>query len=515
MKHLLIPTTVLAAVVSAHGANAPKYSQATKPNVVIIYADDLGFGDVSCYNPNSKIITPNIDALAAKGVRFTDAHPSSSISSPSRYGLLTGQYSWRTDVKRGNPAPGEELWVSTDRLTIASLLDQEGYNTAAIGKWGLGANYSQAARPGRKGLDFSPEAIDYSKPIPAANAIGFDYEAIHHWYDRKAYKKKYACHSVEGSAEGVDGARWYFENGMSRGGDPDFAKFDMEEAQMYYIGKTVEYIKAAGGKGKNPNFNLEKDKPFFVYYAPHIPHYPHVPAKQFQGTSNVGLYGDFILQLDWAVGQIVDALDEIGQLDNTIIIFGSDNGPERQVYGYIEQYGHESMMDFRGVKRDLYQGGHTTPFIVTYPKSKEKSVVSDRLISLTDIFATLADIIGVKYDTKKFAEDSYSFADEIIADADVKSLRKMAIHHSANGNLALRSGEWVFINNKQGNDTGEPEWFRERLGAKNIGTPCELFNLKSDPRQTTNVINQYPEKAAEMQKELLRYVFEGRTNFHK
>ncbi len=508
MKRLLTSSLLLTISAAAYSADAQR------PNVVIIYADDLGFGDVSCYNPNSKIITPNIDALAKKGVQFTDAHPSSSISSPSRYGLLTGQYSWRTDIKRFNPAPGEELWVSTDRLTIASLLDEQGYNTAAIGKWGLGANYSQAARPGREGIDFSPEAIDYSKPIPAANAIGFDYEAVHHWYDRSAYKRTYACHSVSGSAEMTDGARWYFENGMSRGGDPDFAQFDMEEAQMYYIHKTVEYIKAAGGKGHNPNFNIEEGKPFFVYYAPHIPHYPHVPAKQFQGTSQVGLYGDFILQLDWAVGQIVEALEEIGEADNTIIIFGSDNGPERQTYGYIEEYGHESMKDFRGVKRDLYQGGHTTPFIVSYPKAEGNGRVSERLISLTDVLATLADITDIEYDTKRFAEDSYSFADEIISESKVENRRETAIHHSANGRLALRSGDWVFINAPQGNDTKEPEWFRERIGAENIGTPCELFNLKDDPKQTTNVINQYPEKAAELQRELLRYVFEGRSVFH-
>lgn len=488
----------------------------SKPNVVIIYADDLGFGDVSCYNPRSKIITPHIDALAQRGIRFVDAHTPSSISSPSRYGLLTGQYSWRTDIKRGNPISGDDLWIDEGRLTIASLLDDNGYNTAAIGKWGLGANYSAAARPGRQGLDFSPEAIDYSKPIPSAQLIGFDYESLHRWYGVGSYKKIYDCTAPNGDSQYVDGGRWYFENGMSRDGAPDFEKFDMEEAQMFYIKKTVEYIKAAGGKGEdNPNFNIEEDKPFFVYYAPHIPHYPHVPDEQFKGTSEVGLYGDFILQLDWAVGQIVEALEDIGELDNTIIIFGSDNGPERQVYSYIEKYGHESMMDFRGVKRDIYQGGHTTPFIVSHPNAKRNGVVSDRLVSLTDVLATLADILDLKYDTKQNAEDSYSFADEILTEFKVENRREMAIHHSANGYLALRSGDWVLINNTKGDDNNEPEWFRERIGAKNIGTPCELFNLKDDPRQTTNIINKYPDKAIELQKELLRYVFEGRTNFHK
>ncbi|MFI3259615.1 MAG: arylsulfatase [Rikenellaceae bacterium] len=449
----LLTTTVLSTIsIAVYAKEQPK------PNVVIIYADDLGFGDVSCYNPQGKIITPNIDALAKRGVRFVDAHTSSSISSPSRYGLLTGQYSWRTDLKRGNPISGNELWIDENRLTIASLLDGEGYNTAAIGKWGLGANYSAAARPNRQGFDFSPEAIDYSKPIPSAQLLGFNYESLHRWYGSNSFKKVYDCPNVNGGDKYVDGGRWYFENSMSRGGDPDFSKFNMEEAQIYYINKTVEYIKAAGGKGKkNPNFNIEKGKPFFVYYAPHIPHYPHVPADQIKGTSEVGIYGDFVLQLDWAVGQIIEALDEIGQLDNTLIIFGSDNGPERQVYDYIDKYDHKSMADFRGVKRDIYQGGHTTPFIVSYPKSQSNGTVSDRLVSLTDVLATLADIIDVEYDTANFAEDSYSFADEIIADINVGDRRQMAIHHSANGNLALRSGDWVLINNTKGNDSPEPE----------------------------------------------------------
>ncbi|MFR9647276.1 MAG: sulfatase-like hydrolase/transferase, partial [Rikenellaceae bacterium] len=429
-------------------------------------------------------------------------------------GLLTGQYSWRTDIKRGNPISGDDMWVDEDRLTVADLLDGEGYNTAAIGKWGLGANYSAAARPGRVGRDFSPEAIDYSKPIPSAQLLGFDYESLHRWYGPGSFEKIYNCPSISGASTYTDGGRWYFENGMSRDGAPDFEKFDMEEAQMFYIQKSVEYIRAAGGKGKkNPNFNIEKNKPFFLYYAPHIPHYPHVPADQFKGTSEVGVYGDFVLQLDWAVGQIVKALEDIGQLDNTIIILGSDNGPEHQSYGYIEQYGHESMGDLRGIKRDIYQGGHTTPFIFSYPNAKNCGTVSDRLVSLTDVLATLSDLLDIDYDTENFAEDSYSFADELVSDITVEDRREMAIHHSAGGHLALRSGDWVLINNTKGDDNNEPEWFRERLGAKNIGTACELFNLKDDPKQTTNVINDYPERAAAMQKELLRYVFEGRTRF--
>ncbi len=483
---------------------------AERPNVVIIYADDLGYGDVQCYNNDSKTLTPNIDKLAENGVRFTDAHSPSSISGPSRYALLTGCYSWRTPLKRMNPATGEDLRVEPDRETIASVFTAEGYNAAAIGKWGLGGNWSKAAREGREGLDVSPEAIDYSKPIEGALAMGFTYESIHRWFSSKYGVTKYPSSYEQGARKYNDGARWYFENGMSRDGDPAWESFDMREAQMYYIEKTVEYIRANGGKGENPAFNLKEDAPFFVYYAPHIPHLPHVPDEQFQGVTELGIYGDFIYQLDWAVGQIVEALEEIGQLENTMIIFASDNGPERHVYNLIESHDHRSMGDLRGVKRDLYQGGHNTPFIVSYPAAVAKGVVSDRLVSQTDLLATCADLIGGDYNRKQ-AEDSFSFIDELIPSANVERKRDIAIHHSANGNLALRDGDWMLILGDSGSDSAEPEWFREELGAELIETPYGLFNLKDDPRQTKNLYNDYPDIVEKMRAELFYYVYEGGT----
>lgn len=492
-------------------ASAQNEANRSKPNVVVIYADDLGYGDVSCYNKDSKVKTPNIDRLAEMGVRFTDAHSPSSISGPSRYALLTGCYSWRSPLKRGNPETGGLPRISDNRLTIASMLKEEGYNTAAIGKWGLGADWESVARPGREGLDLSPEAIDYSKRVPGALDIGFTYESIHRWFSRLYGSTKYPCHDEPNSAEFVDGARWYFENGMSRGGDPKFEDFDMEEAQMYYIDKAVEYVLAAGGKGENPNFNLKDDgSPFFLYYAPHIPHYPHVPAPQFQGTTGVGLYGDFIAELDWAVGRILDALEQTNQLDNTIIIFGSDNGPEKQVYSYIETYDHRSMGDLRGIKQDIYEGGHKTPFIVSYAPSEKKNVVSDRLVSQTDILATVADLVNIDYN-KYYAEDSFSFLDEILPNEKVEDQRNMAIHHSAGGKLALRHENWVYIYDKTGSSRPEPEWFREDLGAVKLDTPYELYDLSKDPRQTRNVILENPEIADKMRSLLFYYVFEGRT----
>lgn len=482
------------------------------PNIIIINADDLGYGDLSCYNSKSKIPTANIDQLASEGLLFTDAHAPSAICSPSRYGILTGRYSWRTDRQGGNPAPGEQPWIEEGRETIASILRDNGYNTAVIGKWGLGSEWSQAAKPGREGLDISAQAIDYSKPVYSAKSAGFTYESVHLWYGREYYEKVYPCNELPNTVEKSDGGRWYFENGMSKGGEPKFEEFDMEEAQMHYIQRTVEYIDAAGNSKPDARFNLKKDAPFFLYYAPHIPHYPHVPHQRFQGATELGLYGDFVYELDWAVGQIVEALKRNGLFENTVIVFTSDNGPEHQTYGYIKDLDHRSMADFRGVKRDLYQGGHTIPMIISFPsKLKKEGISTDRLVSQTDLLATIADYLNIILPHNS-AEDSFSFLDELIPNTTVEKSRNFAIHHSGKGKLAIRSDNWVFIYSHSGDDNDvEPEWFKEGLGVKMHNLPYELFDLESDPRQTINVAEKYPEKVQELMGALFTAVYEKRT----
>ncbi|TRX51907.1 arylsulfatase [Fulvivirga sp. M361] len=507
MMKLVLPLCLLMVL----GCATKKEAKKSTPNIVIIYADDLGYGDVSCYNKQSKIATPNIDKLAKNGIMFTDAHSPSGICSPSRYGILTGRYSWRTSRKRGNPKPGEQPWINQGRITIASMLRDYGYNTAVIGKWGLGSDWKAAAKPTREGIDISANGIDYSKAIYSGKPVGFTHEEVHLWYGRNYYKRKYPCHDLPGTKEHSDGGRWYFENGISKNGNPQFDKFDMEEAQMHYIARSVDYINAASKNSKSPGYNLKEDTPFFLYYAPHIPHYPHVPAKQFQGTSGVGLYGDFVKELDWAVGEIITALEKNNILDETLIIFTSDNGPESQTFGYIQEYDHYAMKDFRGVKRDLWQGGHTIPFIVSYPnKTIKTGTESNRLISQTDILSTIADYLDIELDNNG-AEDSYSFLDELIDGFEESNRREIAIHHSASGKLAIRQGDWVFINNKEGRDNEEPDWFKEKIGVKPHKEDFELFNLKKDSQQTTNLLKVYPEKAEELKKLLEKYIKEERT----
>ncbi|NDV61726.1 arylsulfatase [Puniceicoccales bacterium CK1056] len=469
-----------------------------KPNIILIYADDLGYGDVSCYNPDSKISTPNIDRLAEEGIRFADAHAPDTVCSPSRYGILTGQYSWRTDRKSGNPPPGTQPWIKKGRVALPEMLQQKGYTTAVFGKWGLGADWNSAAKPGREGLDTSPRGIDYTKPIFAGKDFGFSHEEVHLWYGKEVHQTTYPCHSDPNAYEKVDGGRWYFVNGMSRGGDPNFSAFDMEEAQMHYIERTVDWIKS-------------NDSPFFIYYAPHIPHWPHVPAKQFHGVTSLGYYGDFVAQLDWAVGQIVDALESSDELENTVIIFCSDNGPEVQTYDY-HKLGHASSGDWRGVKRDAWEGGHRTPFIIRWPEISNPGSVTDRLVCQTDIYATVADLLDVSL-SKDCAEDSFSFLDELLPEHCVKEQRELAIYHTGFSNkLAIRKGDWVLIDDPSGdNGEQEPEWLCRERGVVPHELGVELFDLNSDMQQTTNLAVEHPEIVENLLRHLRKAVQAGRT----
>lgn len=486
----------------------PVIQAAERPNIVMIYADDLGFGDLSCYNPDSKIQTPYIDRLAADGIQFMDAHAPDTLCAPSRYGLLNGRYSWRTERKRGNPRVGEEPWLNEGRLTLPGMLKNIGYDTAVVGKWGLGTDWSLAEKPNRKGLDISTDAIDYSKPAYSGRPYGFTYEDVHLWYGGNYFKKHYPC-----DPDLTDGGRWYFENGMSRNGDPEFAAFDMEEAQMHYIHRSVQYIDAKGGRMEYPAFNQTDGAPFFLYYAPHIPHWPHVPAPQFQGTTGIPYYGDFIAELDWAVGQIVDALERNDMLENTLIIFASDNGPEKQAYGYIKDYDHYSMGPYRGLKRDAWEGGQRTPMIISWAGRIDGGKKSSRLVSQTDIFATIADYLKVSL-PEDCAEDSVSFLDELLPDSlKPEKPRSFAVHHTGFTHvLALRKGDWVLVDGPTaGHHKQEPQWMREALGVKPHSAPVELFNLKKDPKQTENMAAQYPERVQEMQMLLQEIVRSGES----
>ena len=494
---------------SPRGEGGKDPSSRARPNIVILYADDLGYGDVSFLDPESKIRTPNIDRLARRGIWFTDGHSPDAICSPSRYGLLTGRYSWRTSRKRGNPPPGAQPWIERGRLTLPRMLRRLGYDTAAVGKWGLGADWASAARPGRKGLDLSPRAIDYSKPIHSGRLVGFEYDYLHLWFGYKYFRKVYPGDPTPGKR---DGGRWYFENGLALGGRPDFPAFDMRKAQMDQVKKVTDYIDAKGGRLENPAFRQRKGAPFFIYFAPHIPHTPLVPDERFRGKSGAGVYGDYVLELDWAVGRILAALERNGFLEDTMVIFTSDNGPERFCYDRIRKYGHFSMDGLRGVKRDVWEGGHRVPFIVSWPAGIRKGGKRTRLVSQLDIFATLADVLGFPL-PRDAAEDSFSFASEIDpAFRESTPKRTSLVHHSAGNKYALRMGKWLFVEAPSGDDgRQEPEWFRRMRGVKPHRFPFELFDLEKDRAERINLYGRNGEIARRLRRELERIRSAGRS----
>ncbi|MBT3275307.1 MAG: arylsulfatase, partial [Spirochaetales bacterium] len=356
-----------------------------KPNIIFIFADDMGYGDISCQNPESKILTPNLDKLASEGMRFTEAHASSAVCTPSRYGVLTGRYAWRGGLESG------VLWgyscrlIEEDRQTVASLLKTEGYSTGCVGKWHLGWDWQ--LKPGaeystdRHGLlGAAPDDVDYAKPIlNGPLSLGFDYFfGISASLDMDPYcyienDKVTALPNRTIEASPYDA---YWREGHI---SPDFIH---EEVLPTFSDKADSFIRE----------KANDDMPFFLYFPLNAPHTPILPAPEFQGRSGAGAYGDFVIQCDAVVGGIMKTLDELNIADNTLLIYTSDNGAERIAYQRALDTGHFSSGPLRGLKRDIWEGGHRIPFIARWPGQVSAGGVCDQTICLTDFFATVAEI---------------------------------------------------------------------------------------------------------------------------
>jgi len=355
MKKLLIAVTPLIAITSAQSAD----KEPNRPNIVIIYADDMGYGDLNCENPDSKIPTPNLDKLASEGMRFTDAHSSSGISSPSRFGMLTGTYHWRRNY--GIVKAFDKPFFKDSDITLPQVLKTKGYTTACIGKWHLGSNYEFKNEPSgkleQKGKEihyYLPEDIDWSKPIKGGpTARGFDYffgnEAINFppytWIENDRVTE-IPTESMLVSNVGFETKEgsWEFRPG------PKVKDWNPYLVLPTITKKTVEWIK-----------NRNENEPFFLYLALPSPHAPIIPNDEFDHRSKAGGYGDFVVQTDWVAGQVLQALKEKGLAENTIVIFSADNGPEAYAWKRAEKFSHFSMGHDRGLKQDVYEGGHHIP----------------------------------------------------------------------------------------------------------------------------------------------------------
>jgi arylsulfatase A-like enzyme len=484
-------------------ASAATSQNAAPPNVVIILADDLGYGDISCQNLNSKIKTKWIDQLSSEGIRFTDAHSASGVSSPSRYSLLTGRYHWRGNLKTGIINQWGDPAIEEGRMTIALMLKEKGYQTACIGKWhlgqtwpfrpGLGQNdsskisWSNISMNGKE--NWTPDAFDWSMPIKdGPTAKGFDYYFGTGTINFPPYTWIENDRVLEIPTEmlnlGIlktDEGSWECRPGPAAKG------WDITRVPGRLTDKAVEWINDRRGN----------DEPFFLYYALPSPHAPIIPEKEFRGTSQAGAYGDYVVQTDMAVGRVLEALRLNGFENNTIVIFTSDNGPETYAYPRIKKYDHYSMGNWRGLKRDLWEGGTRVPFIVRYPGVIKPSTVSKQLICQTDIISTLASFTGITLPAGT-CEDSFDMSAAMRNETFPETIRESVIYHTINGNFAIRKGAWVLIESTTGEVSKEPEWRKAEYGSQTDTGEMVLYNLESDPRQKENLITLFCEKAREL-----------------
>lgn len=428
------PLNFLAASFAALFYLAANSLAVERPNVVLILCDDLGYGDVAANNPESKIQTPNIDRIAREGVRFTDAHTPSSVCTPTRYGLITGRYNWRSKLQSGVLGGLSPRLIEPERATLASMLKSRGYFTAVIGKWHLGMDWVKNGDKEVSVLSIEkPEQVnnvDYSKPIAnGPTTVGFDYYfGVSASLDMVPYTFIENDHVTALPTTSKSWPMYPGHPGETRKG-PAAPEFEVENVLPRFAKKAVETIHS----------RAKAATPFFLYLPLTSPHTPIAPAKEWIGKSGLGLYGDFVMQTDSVVGEILRALEESGVSENTLLIFTSDNGcsPAARI-DELREKKHLANGPLRGNKADIFDGGHRVPFIARWP-AKSTPTVSEQLVCLTDVFATLAEIVGYEI-PENAAEDSFSFLPDLLNKGHSK--RDAIVHHSISGRFAIRQSEW-------------------------------------------------------------------------
>ncbi len=459
-------------------------SGGAKPNIVYILADDMGYGDVQILNQTrGRIKTPHLDRLAAQGMTFTDAHSGSSVCTPTRYGLLTGRYAWRTRLQKGVlDGTDDPPLIADDRLTVPALLRNHGYATAIVGKWHLGFQSERPADPARVA---APTAVgkkgEFGRGgLPVGTRIiggpitrGFDY----FW----------GCSNARTMSGLIEGDR-VIEN------LPPIQMLPRLEQQA------VKYIADHADAAKS-------GRPFFLYVPLTSPHTPILPTPEWQGKSGLGAYGDFVMQTDAVVGRILAALDKSGVAGNTLVIFTADNGcsPQADTAG-LEQQGHFASADLRGYKADIWDGGHRVPFFARWPGRIQPGAQSDQLICLTDLLATCAELLGSPLPATA-GEDSVSILPALLGTARAP-LHEAVVHHSIAGVFSIRQGPWKLALGPGSGGWGKPS----DVEARKNGLPeVQLYNLATDPGETRNVQAENPAVVARLNALLTRFVTDGRS----
>ncbi len=490
--HSLFPT-LLAVLCSLATASE-------KPNVLLILADDLGYGDVSCYNSESKVATPHLDRLAAEGMRFTDAHSPATVCTPTRYSIMTGRMAFRTGYGGVFSGVGGPCLIEPERMTLAGMLRNAGYATAMFGKWHIGLTFTNAeGQPIHKGDLESVKQVDFGRAIPDA--------PIHRGFDH--FFGTACCPTTDWLYAFIDGDRVpvpptgqldqthlpkhdYSVDNRRGLIAPDF---DLETVDLLFLDKSQKFLRE--------HQRTKPNTPFFLFHSMQAVHLPSFPAKQFQGKTGAGPHGDFIYEMDWIVGELLRTLEELKMVDNTIVVFASDNGPETiSILSMRRDYQHDGARPWRGVKRDAWEGGHRTPFVVRWPGKIAAGTVSDQLLSLTDLMATCAAITDVKL-PEDAAEDSFNMLPVLLGTQGSDSVRPYLLEQTWTLKMSIRQGQWKYLDHRGsgGNNydsEGRGSMKPYALPEKEPDAPGQLYDLSTDPGETTNVYSHHPEIVANL-----------------
>jgi arylsulfatase A-like enzyme len=446
-----------------------------KPNIIFIMADDQGYGDAGAYNPESKIPTPGLDRIAKEGMRFTDAHAGSSVCTPTRYGLLTGRYAWRSRLQKGVMVTGDKegCLIDTSILTVPELLRQHGYTTALVGKWHLGYSYDFPEGSGglRDIVTKKPYGTFKVAAAPVGSRIidgpvehGFDeFHGFHHAREMHSWAKN----------------------------DRVVETIPLDQVIARETAESIGFIEGAA----------KASKPFFLYLALGSPHTPIVPSEEWFGKSGVNTYADFVMETDHAVVQVLESLDRLGIADDTIVFFTSDNGcsPEAN-FDELRKAGHDPSYSLRGMKSDAWDGGHRVPYVVRWPGVIASGRVSDEIICHTNLMATCAELLGETLPLDA-GVDSFSILPVLRGETKASPTHPFVIHHSINGRFAVRKGNWKFVACK-----GSGGWSKG-----DDGKPSQLYDMATDRKESKNMVEAKPGVVAEMTKLLETAVKNGRT----
>lgn len=462
----------------------------SRPNVIVILADDMGIDSVSALNDQMGLKTPSIDQLIRNGMSFVDAHSTSAVCTPTRYSLLTGRYNWRSRLKRGIVGKWERPLIQDDRLTLPEMFRAHGYDTACIGKWHLGWHWPKKGG----GTTEKVGEIDFTANVKGGpNDHGFDYYygddvpnwPPYVWRENERLIGKVDSQMKAGTLVGVSAG-------------PAVADWDFHAVLNEYSQRCSKYIRE----------RTRQEKPFFLYVPLPSPHTPIAPHSDFRGKSMVSDYADFLIQTDSTIGAMMRALQESSQLENTVVFFTCDNGTSPKAkFEELDASGVHLNVHCRGWKADAYEGGHRVPFTVRWPGHIQPGAQSDQTITNADIMATCADILDYKLPTDA-GEDSVSLLPTLLGSGSNAPLHDVVIHHSVSGHFAVRKGNWKLLLCRGSGGWSPPT---EKQAAKQDLPPVQLFDLSKDPLESTNLQSEYPHIVEQLTHALRRTVERGRS----